>query len=149
MMGKNCVQRNATNWHHYTRFRRDQELLSHLRRVTVRQDPTAMFGTLGTGMWLTRGAVESYVAVPDHPRCYGELYVPTLLHHLGHEVVDIDAHSQLYDAVRWRPDFGDEAVAQLQRDGATFVHPVKDATVRRRALAAAATSRVAATSPKG
>jgi hypothetical protein len=136
-MGKNAGPRNTTNWHHYTRFRCDRALLEHLARVTVRRDPTTMCGTLGNGMWLSRAAVQSYRAAGPHPRCYGELYVPTLLHHLGHEVVDLDRESPLYDAVRWQPEFTAEEVAALLRAGVTFVHPVKDAGVRMAALRAA------------
>jgi hypothetical protein len=138
LMGKNCVERRATNWHHYARFRRDPALLAFLRRTSVREDTTRMFGTLGDGVWLSRAAVESYLAVTDHPRCYGELYVPTLLHHLGHRVVDIDAISPLYATVRWEPEFSGLEVDRLCGEGATFVHPVKDGTLRRRALEYAA-----------
>jgi hypothetical protein len=138
MMGKNASRRNATNWHHYTRFRRDTAVLDQLRRVSVRGDVTAMYGTLGTGMWLSRAAVQAYVGISEHPRCYGELYVPTLVYHLGYEVVDIDAHGNLYDAVRWEPPFSADEVAQLVRAGVPFLHPVKDGAARRAALHAAA-----------
>jgi len=46
-------------------------------------------------MWLSRTALESYVAVRVHPACYGELYVPTLIHHLGHRVVDLGTVSDV------------------------------------------------------
>jgi hypothetical protein len=141
LMGKNCVERTATNWHHYARFRRDPALLAFLRRTSVRENPTRLFGTLGNGMWLSRRAIDSYLAVTGHPRCYGELYVPTLLHHLGHRVVDIDSISPLYATVRWEPAFSGPEVDRLCREGARFVHPVKDAAVRRRALAAASRPR--------
>jgi hypothetical protein len=102
----------------------------------VRDDPQRLYGTLGTGMWMSRAALESYVALRFHPPCYGELYVPTLLHHLGHRVVDIDAASDLYRAVRWEPEAGIEEIEELTRSGAFFVHPVKDLAVRRAAQAA-------------
>jgi hypothetical protein len=137
-MGKNAGPRNGTNWQHYTRFRRDGALLEQLARVTVREAPTTMYGTLGNGMWLSRAGVQSYISASPHPECYGELYVPTLLHHLGHEIVDIDAHGPLYDAVRWMPEFTAGEVDALARGGALFVHPVKDADVRLTALRAAA-----------
>ena len=130
-MGKNCVERNQTNWAHYTRFRRDPDLLDHLRRISTREDPTVMFGTLGSGMWLRRGALESYLSLETHPRCYGELYVPTVLHQLGHRIVDIDAVSDLYRAVRWEPEYSQEESEALTAAGAIFVHPVKSPAVRR------------------
>jgi len=139
LLGKNCVVANGTNWHHYTRFRRDPALHEHLRSVSVRDDLSRMYGTVASGLWLTRAAIESFVAVAAHPSCYGELYVPTLLHHLGRRVVDIDAVSRLYDSVRWSPEYSAEEVAELQQHGATFVHPVKGRFARRQALAAAST----------
>jgi hypothetical protein len=134
-MGKNCTARNHTNWPHYTRFRRDPELLEHLRRISTRDDPTVLFGTLGNGMWLSRAALDSYLSLEAHPRCYGELYVPTVIHHLGHRLVDIDAFSDLYRHVRWEPEYEPADVSALQRSGTTFIHPVKSAAVRRAALA--------------
>lgn len=131
LMGKNCVERNRTNWAHYTRFRRDPDLLDHLRRISTRQDPTVMFGTLGNGMWLRRAALESYLSLETHPRCYGELYVPTVLHQLGNRIVDIDAVSDLYRAVRWEPEYSREETEALAAAGAVFVHPVKSPAVRR------------------
>ena len=141
LLAKNCVVATGTNWHHYTRFRRDKALLSHLQSLSVRDDPSRMFGMVASGIWLSRTAVESFVSVPSHPRCYGELYVPTLLHHLGCCVVNIDAVSQLYDDVRWDPPYGPTELARRQQLGATFVHPVKDAAARRSALRSAAIAR--------
>lgn len=125
-MGKNCVVRNGTNWTHYVRFRGDERLGAHLRAVSVREDATRMFGCLGDGFWLNRAALEAYVSVQGHPPCYGELYVPTLLHHLGFHLVDLDAHSELYRDVRWHPTFDLEQVLRVKRRGGSFVHPFKD-----------------------
>jgi hypothetical protein len=135
-MGKNCVPRNRTNWPHYTRFRRDLDLQEHLRRISTREDSTILFGTLGNGMWLSRSALDSYLSLEAHPRSYGELYVPTVLHHLGHRLVDIDAFSDLYTHVRWEPEYDLAEVSGLKRSGAPFIHPVKSAGVRRAATAA-------------
>ncbi len=128
-MGKNCVERTGTNWEHYIRYRADPVLLEHLRRVSVREDPTTLYGCLGNGMWLSRSALAAYVGVAHHPRCYNETYVPTLMHHLGMRVVDVDAHSDLYRWVRWVPEFTSPEVMQIAADGGAFVHPVKDLTV--------------------
>ncbi len=128
-MGKNCVERTATNWEHYIRYRADPLLLEHLRRVSVREDPTTFYGCLGNGMWLSRRALGAYVAVNNHPPCYNETYVPTLMHHLGMKVVDVDAHSDLYRTVRWVPEFTVQEVIEIISDGGVFVHPVKDPTV--------------------
>lgn len=129
MLGKTCVERTGTNWEHYARFRRDPALLAHLRRLSVRDDPTRMFGTLGSGMWLTREALAAYVAVEDRPPGYGELYVPTLVHHLGFRVAPVDGG--LYAHVRWDPPYTPDEVTRIRAAGATFVHPVKDPAIWR------------------
>jgi hypothetical protein len=51
--------------------------------------------------------------------------VPTALHHLGFDVVDVDAVSDLYAAVRWLPEFGVDEAAAARRAGRAFVHPFK------------------------
>ncbi len=124
-MGKTCLDRTATNWPHYARFRRDDRLLSHLRVLSVRQDPTRLYGCLGDGFWMSRAPLEAYLKVEDHPPCYGELYLPTLLHHLGFKLIDIDSHSPLYRYVRWHPPFTLDDVLRLRGKNPTFVHPFK------------------------
>ncbi len=126
LLGKKCIDCSASNHEHYIRFRRDPRLLEHLRRLSVREDPARIFSCLGDGIWLTRDALEAYVAVGPHPPCYLEVYVPTLLHHLGFHVVNVDAHSDVYRDVRWLPPIElDEVLERLER-GAVFMHPVKD-----------------------
>jgi hypothetical protein len=126
LLGKNCIDCTATNQEHYIRFRRDLRLLDHLRHLSVREDPTRIFSCLGDGIWLTRAALEAYMAVRVHPPCYLEVYVPTLLHHLGFNVVNVDAHSDLYRYVRWLPPIGPAEAVTAVRGGAVFMHPVKD-----------------------
>ncbi|HWH94451.1 MAG TPA: hypothetical protein VNT03_11375 [Baekduia sp.] len=131
MLGKTCVDATATNLAHYVRFRRDRRLLAHLQRVSVREDRERLFSCLGDGIWLTRRALEAYVDVAAHPPCYCEIYVPTLVHHLGFRVADVDAHSDLYHDVRWQPERSASEVLELERAGAVFVHPAKDQEVIR------------------
>ncbi len=147
-MGKTCLERRGTNWPHYGRFRRDEQLIAHLRRVSVREDPTRLYGCLGNGFWITREALEAYVSVGEHPPCYGELYVPTLVHHLGFRLVDIDTHSDLYRHVRWDEPFGFEEVVRLKRQGETFIHPFKH-TEAFDAVRSAPRADVAAMPPQG
>jgi len=126
LLGKKCIDCSATNHEHYIRFRRDPRLLEQLRRLSVREDPTRIFSCLGDGIWLTRDALEAYVAVGPHPPCYLEVYVPTLLHHLGFRVVNVDAHSDVYRDVRWLPPIGVDEVIERLEQGTVFMHPVKD-----------------------
>jgi hypothetical protein len=124
-MGKTCVERTGTNWHHYTRFRRDPALLAHLRGLSVREHPERLYGTLGNGFWMTRAALAAYVAVEDPPPVYGELYVPTVLHHLGFRVADIDATGDLYRHVHYEPELSLADVVAIKRAGGVFAHPFK------------------------
>jgi hypothetical protein len=126
LLGKQCIDCSASNHEHYIRFRRDPRLLDQLRRHSVREETTRIFSCLGNGIWVTRRALEAYVAVGHHPPCYLEVYVPTLLHHLGFHVVNIDAHSGLYRHVRWLPPFTVAEVIERLGQGTAFMHPVKD-----------------------
>jgi hypothetical protein len=126
MLGKRCVDLTGTNVAHYVRFRRDPRLLAHLDRVSTRENRERLFGCLGDGIWLSRRALQAYVDVGEHPPCYCEVYVATLIHHLGFRVVDVDAHSDLYRDVRWLPERSAGEVLELARSGAVFVHPAKD-----------------------
>ncbi len=90
----------------------------------MRKDLTRLYGCLGDGMWLSREALNAYVGVGEHPPCYNETYAPTLLHHLGFRVVDVDAPSHLYRHVRISPPFSaDEVISLAKRGGTAFVHP--------------------------
>jgi hypothetical protein len=133
LLGKTCVERTGTNWHHYTRYRRDPALLAHLRQHSVRDDPARLFGMLGDGFWLTRAALEAYVAIAAPPPVYGELYVPTILHHLGFRVAEIPP--ALYRHVRYEPVVTLAEVLALKRAGGWFAHPFKTAGAYDRILA--------------
>lgn len=125
-VGKNCVDRTRTNWVHYLRFREDPGLLAFLRRISVRDDHERMFGCLGTGL-LMRRAVVSALATMEHYRpAYNELYLPTVVHHLGFRVDDISRVTDLYAHVRWLPAYELTEALRLQAAGAVFVHPFKD-----------------------
>jgi hypothetical protein len=129
LLGKACIDATGTNLAHYVRFRRDDRLLAHLAAVSVREDRQRLFSCLGDGIWLSRRALAAYVDVGEHPPCYCEIYVPTLIHHLGLRVVDVDAHGDLYRDVRWTPEFSASEVLDRASAGAVFVHPVKQQAV--------------------
>ncbi len=125
-LGKYAMRRTGTNWFHVLRWRHDETLLAHLRRHSVRDEPDVLYGALGDGFWITREALDAFLAVPDEPPCYFEVLLPTLVHHLGFKVVDVDAHGDLYRHVRFQPVLELDEVLRLDRAGATYLHPVKD-----------------------
>lgn len=125
-LGKNCVDRTQSNWVHYLRYRDDPGLLAFLRAISVRDDKERMFGCLGTGLVLRRGVLEALATMEHFRPVYNELYLPTVVHHLGFEVDDVTPLGDCYDHVRWSPPYDIEDALALQARGASFVHPLKD-----------------------
>jgi hypothetical protein len=125
LLGKAASPRNDTNWPHYLRYRHDERVNGFIARITRREDRGMRLGCLGSGMLLRREALEAFCAIGDHPDAYVEMLIPTVVHHLGFDVVDVDRHSDLYAAVSWRPEYGVEEAIAAKRQGRTFVHPFK------------------------
>lgn len=126
LFAKYASRRNDTNWDHFVRHRRDAELNLFFERISRRDDPSARLGCLGSGMLFRREALAAIAAVADPPRAYLELFIPTLTYQLGFDVVDVDSMSDLYAAVRFRPEYGVEEVLVERRRGRAFVHPFKE-----------------------
>jgi hypothetical protein len=125
LFAKYAGPRNDTNWSHFVRYRRDERLNLFFERISRRDDPGLRFGCLGTGMLFRRDALEAVADVLDPPHAYLEMFIPTLTYHLGFDVVDVDALSDLYAAVRWRPQYSVGEALGERRRGRAFVHPFK------------------------
>jgi hypothetical protein len=76
-------------------------------------------------MLLRRDALEAVAAVSDPPHGYMEIFVPSLVYHLGFELMDVDAISDLYTELRWRPDFTVKEALAAKRAERSFMHPFK------------------------
>ena len=140
-LGHNAIERSGTNWPHYIRYRDDPAFLAFLHSISVRDDPTRIYGCLGDGMFMTREALAAFAAIEHHP-CYVEVYIPTVMHHLGHRVADMTRESDLYRWVRANPPFDESELRTALAEGAAFIHPFKD-PLRGIELAAGATGRAA------
>lgn len=125
LFAKNASPRNDTNWSHHLRYRHDPALAEFFGRISQRDDPGVRLGSLGPAYLIRRDALAALCALEDPPPCYFELFVPTAVHHLGFDVVDADAVSDLYAGVRWVPDFGVAEAQAARRAGRVFVHPFK------------------------
>jgi hypothetical protein len=125
LLAKWASPRNDTNWSHYLRARNDAELNAFIEGISHRDDPGVRFGCLGTGLLFRRDAFSAFCTLDDPPSRYFELFVPTVVHHLGFDVVDVDAVADLYLAIRWLPEFDVAAALAEKRAGRTFVHPFK------------------------
>jgi len=125
LFAKGASRRNDTNWPHFTRYKDDAGINRFFAELSCRDDPWARWGCLGSGMLLRREALAALSAVPDPPRVYLEMFIPTVVYHLGFDVVDVDAVSDLYAGVRWKPEYGRDEVLAYMRAGQAFVHPYK------------------------
>jgi hypothetical protein len=126
LFAKNARPRDDTNWPHLARVRHDPRLNSFIDRISVKNGAgPRWWGCLGSGMLFRRTALSAFCEVEDPPDAYLELFIPTVVHHLGFDVVDVDALGPLYAAVRWRPEYGVEEAIAHKRAGRTFVHPFK------------------------
>lgn len=140
LFAKNAIRCNDTNWPHFTRHRNDERLNAFFTTISRRDDPDARWGALGSGMLFRRDALAALASVENLPHGYVEIFIPTLTYHLGFDVVNVDAVTDLYTAVRYRPEFTTEEVIGKKQAGATFVHPFKDLSGLERVLAAPAAS---------
>jgi hypothetical protein len=123
LFAKHASRRNQTNWVHYTRYRKDAALNRFLASISRREDPAERWGCLGSGMLFRRAALEEFSALDGAPDAYLEMFIPTVIHHLGFEVANVDAFGDLYADVRWRPAYGFDEVVAAKRAGRVFVHP--------------------------
>jgi hypothetical protein len=125
LLAKYASPRNDTNWSHYLRLRGDERLNRFVAGISSRDDPELRLGCLGTGLLLRRDALGAFCSLTDVPAYYGELFVPTVLYHLGFQIADVDALADLYMAVRWLPEYTVEGAKAEKRAGRTFLHPFK------------------------
>jgi hypothetical protein len=126
LFGKYASERSDSNWAHLTRYRGDEQLARFFRRISRREDHSRRWGCLGTGMLFRRAALEAFCSVEDAPHAYLELFIPTVVHHLGFGVADVDALGGLYAGIRWRPPFSVEEAIAAKAAGRAFLHPFKE-----------------------
>jgi hypothetical protein len=125
VLGKGCCDRTGTNWWHRVRYRSDPALLAFLRAFSVREDPARLYGFLGTGFLIREAVLRRFAGLEHIEGVYNELYLPTVFHHLGFRLTDVDSLSGVYDHVRWSPPYTPDEVHELRRQGAMVVHPFK------------------------
>jgi hypothetical protein len=129
LFAKHASVRNDSNWSHHLRLRGDARLNDYIASISRRDDPGIRWGCLGTGLLLRREALEAFCALASPPPLYIELFVPTVLYHLGFDIADVDALGDLYSAVRFLPEMSSEEVMAAQRAGRVFAHPFKGVDV--------------------
>ena len=125
-LGGICVDRTYTNWWHTVTLLDDAEWWDFLREISVRdKDELRVFGGIADAVTIRHAALEAFATLPRHLHRYCEVYVPTVLHHLGFTLGDASAISTVFDLIRWTPPFEEEEIAALPAD-VLAIHPVKD-----------------------
>ena len=113
-LGKSCSRRDDSNWPHALRARSDPRL----------RFAAELWGCLGTGMLMKREVLEAFAA-QRHVPGYLELYVPTMVRHLGFALDDVDRFSDLYGYVNAPPEKDLAALRAARSEGHFFLHPFK------------------------
>jgi hypothetical protein len=105
----------------YLQQAQNPEFSALWQRLSIRTDPTPAFWALLPGSFWTADAIRAVAANPEPFPCYFEIYVPTLLHHLGYRIrpwtncpMRIDGGGNL------RPH-----LESLRQSGILAAHPVK------------------------
>lgn len=125
-LGKWCTDRTNTNEAFYLFYRDDERLMAHLRSLSGRTSGLSIWGALANGMLFRWSALQSLAAIDLELECFTEILVPSTLHHLGFSLGDMDAHSNLFQWVRHRPDFDLSTTIGLTAQDAFCCHPFKD-----------------------
>jgi hypothetical protein len=135
LVARHCADHTFVNWCHSIDVLDDRELEQLLKTISVRdQDVPSIWGGLGNGMTIGRSALEQLCLRAGHMSRYFELYLPTVVYHLGYRVLDAPPSTSLFDHLRYGPDYGMDEAVRLAGEGALALHPVKDPAVRRALL---------------
>ena len=121
VMGHWLHRVDGTSNYHMLYHETDPGFAPFWRSFSRREDAGTVFSMFGSGSLWSR---EAFLAVASHPcpiACYLELYLPTLVHHLGFRVCGWDEEQHLLSNLPSRAI----SEAQGRRRGAWTVHPVK------------------------
>jgi hypothetical protein len=99
----------------------DPAFVSLLRSITRRDGSPAVFWMFGSGSFWTREAFLAVAAKPLGIRCYFEIHLPTLAHHLGFR---IRCWNEKQHLISNRPSDG-FTMSKAKERGAWTVHPLK------------------------
>ncbi len=121
VMAQYLVRTDGTNHPIALSHESDPAFVPLWQSITRREGSPAVFWMFGSGSVWTR---EAFLAVASKPlgiRCYFEIHLPTLAHHLGFRIRCWDEKQHL---ISNKPS-GDFTMAKAKEQGAWTVHPVK------------------------
>lgn len=121
LLGYRVQQIDDTNHPHFLGRAHDAAFASFLSSMSCRSDPDVVLSMLGTGLFWRRDAFEAVCRRDEPFPIYGELYFPTVAHHLGFRVRDMEGQRRF---VTHQPQLL-PPLEVCRRQGAWSVHPVK------------------------
>ena len=95
--------------------------MEYWARITRRSDPGVVLSMFGSGSFWSREAFLAMCAMDEPFPIYMELYLPTLVHHLGFRVRDFGDQDRFVQVLKDATGDIDQARAQ----GGWTLHPVK------------------------
>jgi len=122
MIGCAVSRVDDTNFPHYLQAIAVPGFCEFWKKTTLREEPEVVLSMLGTGSFWTREALVEMGSHGEPFPIYHELYVPTLVHHLGFRIRPLGGDQEQF--VQPLGDLTTE-VKQYQTAGAWTLHPVK------------------------
>lgn len=110
-----------TNNPHFLYHAADEKFMNHWARITRRSEPEVVLSMFGSGSFWSRDAFLSMCAMDEPFPIYMELYLPTLVHHLGFRVRDFGEQNRFVQVLT----DATADVDQARTEGAWTLHPVK------------------------
>jgi hypothetical protein len=122
VMGHMLDRVDHTGYAHLLFHESDPVFFPFLKSISCRHDPSVVLTMFGSGSFWRREAFLAVAKQPQPMECYLELYLPTLVHHLGFRVRRWDEDRHLISNLP-SPKITIEAARKCD---AWTVHPVKE-----------------------
>jgi hypothetical protein len=110
-----------TNNPHFLYHAANAKFMDFWARITRRSEPEVVLSMFGSGSFWTREAFSAACAIEEPFPIYLELYLPTLVHHLGFRVRDFGDQNHFVRVLKDETSHIDQA----REEGAWTLHPVK------------------------
>lgn len=110
-----------TNNPHFLYHAANERFMDFWARITRRPEPEVVLSMFGSGSFWTREAFLAMCAMEEPFPIYMELYLPTLVHHLGFRVRDFGEQNRFVRVLKDETNHIDQA----REEGAWTLHPVK------------------------
>ena len=121
VLGYHVHRIDRTNSPHFLYHAGDERFASFWSKISVRSDTSVILSMFGSGSFWKKEAFLRMTEFDEPFPIYLEIYLPTVVHHLGFRVRDFRQQDQF---VRAFPD-ALQRMEEARRQGAWTLHPVK------------------------